>query len=175
MTLKIILNSTFLCSGILLFSQDLEALEKNVIEVSAKEIKELMNKSDKEYQLLYSYASWCKPCMEIIDQVLKLSKKDKIAFYPVVLDKLGSRYLEQTLKSLYIERGYTGKTYKPSAEYSKRYYKSYEKFVEDLIPSATKYGISFFVLFDKQGSVLYKSTYEIPKSESIKKIDALTD
>ena len=159
----------------LTFSQELETLEKNVIQITAEEIRDLFTAHNGKYSLLYSYASWCKPCEESIDTVLNLSKKESIELYIVIVDKIGSFYFEKTIESLYLDHNYTSKVYKPSPEYGRGYHKSYNRFIQELIPGAEDYGMSFFALFDKQGNNLYQSTYEIPKSESIKKIDELTN
>lgn len=158
-----------------LLGQDLEEIENNkVVQITTNELKDLFITEESKFNLIYSYASWCKSCEKSIDDVLKISQKESIKLYPIIIDRVGSFFFEKTIESLYLKHNYSGEVFKPSSKYGKGYSKSYNRFIQELIPEAKDFGLSFFALFDNSGKLLYSSTYNIPSDKSIAIIKDLT-
>ena len=57
--------------------------DNNVYLINNEDFDELLNLGSSEYKLVYTYAAWCKPCVETLPEVLDLVARNKnnIDFY----------------------------------------------------------------------------------------------
>ncbi len=145
-------------------------LLSNVVEISVDELKDKMGKSTNDFNLIYSYASWCKSCEKGVDSVISFQKAHNLGLYMIVPDNIGSFFLNKTLTSLYQSHGYTDRIYKSDATYVKRYFKSYQKFMSELIPEKKKFGLSVLALFNKKGELLYDGNWETTITEDLHQV-----
>lgn len=149
-------------------------LPEQIQIISAQDFYHLIDSSTKDYHLLYSFAYWCKPCLETIPGVLEVRNTyPNLQFYPLLTEKLDSRALLQNLEVLSEKYNYDDRVFTADPAYSKNIKKRYNALIEELAPDHTDFGLSLILLLNKEKEVLYATTWHQrseAKVEGLKKI-----
>lgn len=134
----------------------------------------LIEKSNKEFHLVYSFGYWCKPCRELMPDLMKtIESRTDIAFYPLIVENLESREVQKNADYLKQHFDYDGRIYSADLALGKKPYKRYQALVETLVPGHQEYGMSLMLVFDKSGKCLFASTYHMDKEEKLSEIQRI--
>ena len=76
----------------------------NIETLSKKDLLDLPNTNEKVW--IYAWASWCRPCIEKLPDLVKLSKRKDLTIYFVSIEKDGSK-----CHSLLTKNGFDGISY----------------------------------------------------------------
>lgn len=126
-------------------NQEIETLTK----------KELLNLSETNEKVwIYVWASWCKPCIEKLPDLVELSKQKDLTIYFISIEPDGSK-----CHSLLIQNGFKGKSYILETKYFK--HKKVDKVQYKLkklfgVEDDPNYGIPQNYLFQNGKFVKYK-------------------
>lgn len=60
-----------------------------------------MDDSSIDFHVLYSYGYWCKECVITLPKLMSLlDSSSRVTFYPLIVDKSDSIYVERNIKGL---------------------------------------------------------------------------
>ena len=149
--------------------------DSDIYSLNATELGSLILSSQKKYQLIYSYATWCKPCNETLPKILKfVNSNNNVQLYIINIEKDNSRSLKWTKDAFIKKFNYLNNTFMVSESYGKRSYKKYDRFIQVIAPGHKDYGLSLIILFDNNKNLLYASTYFEAVDAEITKLMNLT-
>ncbi|EMQ95704.1 hypothetical protein D778_01594 [Xanthomarina gelatinilytica] len=136
-----------------------------IYSLTENDIFNLIKNSNKDYHLIYSFATWCRPCREFFPEVLQLIKMRKnVELYIILIEKDNSKQLYNT--KLFFDRLNFDKPLFCVSNYEKgNWRKSYFKFINDIAPNHNEFGLSLSLVFDKHSRLLYASTHLESKTE----------
>lgn len=142
---------------------------QNIYDLDINELKNLIKVSSKEFHLIYTYGYWCKPCIETLPSVLKFESNAKLELYLINIENKDKDFL-RTKNFLKEKFDYLDNTFTITDDYGKSSWKKYKNFVEELVPGHNEYGMSLFILLNKNAEVLFASSYKQEKDLKIEKI-----
>jgi len=151
-------------------SDEPSKLPDQINVITAEKLYSIIDASPAKLHLLYSFAYWCKPCLETMPKVLEVMEDNpQVDFYPLTVEKFVSKYnhMEQNLAFLSEEYNYTGVVYAADPVYHKKAYKRYSALIAELAPNHTDFGLSLILLLDKNKNVLYATTWHQTSDEEI--------
>lgn len=139
--------------------------DATIFSLNKEAFDSLIDTSPKEYHLISTFTIDCKPCNRNIPKVLALLEQElNIQLYVLNIEDPDAIRQETTADVLRKEHRYIANSFTVSPEYGDDKWRRYNNFVDALAPRHTRYGISLFLLFNKEGSLLYASHYdETPK------------
>jgi len=144
----------------------------NVYSLNKTEFETLISESEKSYHLVYSFATWCKPCLESLPKVLYFIKNNpNVQLYILNIEKHDSKRQMDVKNFLYEKYNYTSNTFTVSEEYGKGKWKRYDTFINAIAPNHKEYGMSLFLLFSDKSNLIYASTYNETTDEILKLIE----
>ncbi|TYB73012.1 TlpA family protein disulfide reductase [Bizionia saleffrena] len=167
----------------LLFSQDKEYLNiKKYEELSINKIydlnTDLLHKyehNNGKYKILYSFATWCSPCVEFIPTIINLQKKlsnTNIYVYGIeTKTKRQAVYLD-----FFKNKNYQLPVFNLESKESSRRFKKYDKFLVDILGTKfnPKYiGLSKIIILDENFKVLFESNYNMNNDDIRTKIEQI--
>ena len=169
-------------------SQQIEVSRFNAVEVvdiednhvyliDNEDFDSLLNVGNSEYKLVYTYAAWCKPCIETLPKVLDLVEKNEneIDFYLITPEDENDNTEFKRIRYKLKEAGYKGPIFNISNKHSKRYKKKYISFVENISTEIKDYGLSLILFFDKDNKLLVSSTYLKDEKHYLDQIQQVLD
>lgn len=133
----------------------------NVYLIDNDDFDSLLNVGNSEYKLIYTYAAWCKPCVETLPKILDLvtRNKSKIDFYLITAQDENNTSEFNRIRYRLKEAGYEGPIFNISNKHSKRFKKKYISFVENISKEIKDYGLSLILFFAKDNDLRISSTY----------------
>lgn len=152
-----------------------EVLNSNKNEIYSLDKAEFdsLIKTDKDHQfhLVYSFATWCKPCVAFLPQLLHWKKNNpSVKLYILNIEKDGNDKLIHLKDFLRDKHNFNENTFMVSEEYGKGRWKKYDNFVSTMAPGHREYGMSLLLLYNKTGKLLYASTYNETENEELLKM-----
>lgn len=152
------------------YNQVLNEKTNDIYELDIEQLKNLIESSPKKYHLIYTFGYWCKPCIETLPEVLKLTNENKnIQLYLLNIEKK-DKAMMITRNFLRKKFNYLPNSFTVSSKYGNTRWGKYKDFVEELVPGHDEYGMSLFILLDKDYSVLYASNYNQEKEFRLNRI-----
>lgn len=154
-----------------------EIEDDNVYLIDNDDFDSLLNVGNSEYKLIYTYAAWCRPCIETLPKVLDLIEKNKneIDFYVISPEDENDNNEFHKIRYRLKEAGYKGPIFNISNKHSKRFKKKYISFVENISTEIKDYGLSLILFFDKDKNLLISSTYLKDKEHYLDQIQQILD
>ena len=121
-----------------------------------------------KFPLVYSFATWCKPCVAFLPDLLDWTENNPLVrLYILNIEKDGDKKLLRVKDFLREKHNFNANTFMVSDEYGKRRWKKYDAFVQEMVPGHDEYGMSLLLLYDKTGKLLYASTYNETDEEEL--------
>lgn len=151
------------------YNEVLNSNKNEIYSLNKTEFDSLI-KVDKshEFHLVYSFGTWCKPCIAFLPQLLDWTEKNPpVKLYILNIEKDGDDRLLRVKDYLRQKHNFNENTFRVSDEYGKRRWKKYDAFVQEMAPSHDEYGMSLLLLYDKTGKLLYASTYNETDEEEL--------
>lgn len=154
--------------------QNINKEEGNEIyKINKPILDDLLKASDKKYSLIYTFGTWCGPCVKKLPQVLELKKDfNNLTLLITTAEKNDSRYLWVTSDYFKKDALVNFPTFNVFNEFeNKRRWKKYDHFIQKVVPNHKDYGYSLLILIENAtGNVLYASTYNETADHEIKTI-----
>lgn len=142
-------------------------------KVTANQLKEIIKKSNKEFNIIYTYTDWCSPCVKEFPNVIKFCQVNNINLYIIILSKDGNADLQKFKNKFKEKYNFEGYLFNYSfgeiivKTVKKSNYKNFQGFIKELInekyESEIIYGSDNLILFNKNADIIYISkflTYE---------------
>ncbi|MFA7686369.1 MAG: hypothetical protein WCY25_00730 [Moheibacter sp.] len=185
--MKSLLHITFYLLSIIVLSQDkyksqniidydsiiskLNANDTEIYEINKNVLDSIMKKTDRDYIYLYTFAWWCEPCIKKLPHVLNLKKDfDNLQLLIITTEQDDSKQLLLTKKYKNDKFNITFPIFNISDNYSKRRWKKYDSFIQEVVPNHKDYGLSLSIILNKEREVIYASTYNESIEEEFQKI-----
>ncbi|MCZ6703895.1 MAG: hypothetical protein O6940_12765 [Ignavibacteria bacterium] len=152
------------------------------IIVDKNELMDEMGKNNSvRFHLIYTYAKWCKPCIEHLPKIINESKKiESLKLY--LLDYEDEASILGPSGHLLKKLNYSGVVFKISPKYDRKERRRYNNFLKSLNENLkedvfSKYlakghlGLSKYLLFDEKLKLIYVSSWETEnKLDDLKKL-----
>lgn len=151
------------------FDEALNSNKNEIYSLNKTEFDSLI-KMDKnhEFHLVYSFGTWCKPCVAFLPKLLEWSESNpSVKLYILNIEKDGDDKLLRVKNFLREKHNFNANTFMVSDEYGKRRWKKYDAFVQEMAPGHDEYGMSLLLFYDKTGKLLYASTYNETDEEEL--------
>ena len=159
---------------------DFEIVQKReVYGVNAEVLQKKIGENQNKYKLIYTFTDWCKPCREMMPEIITFVQSNESTVSPFFVTDLRkerdqkylSKYLtdinfEFPVYNILIESNIAGR----KGKYVKT---NYDRFVQKLTNGHENYGYGLILLFDKESRLLYKSTYLENHDQIVQKIKKL--
>ena len=140
----------------------IENLDKNeIFSLDKDEFLKLVSKSEKKYNLIVSFATWCSPCRKCLPALIKFAEEneDKINLYIINIEKDKSKNLLES-REFFKKINYSTPTFMVSEKYGKDRRTKYKRFIKDLIGekdfSDIYLGMFENILFDSNSNIILK-------------------
>ena len=164
----------------LISSSDFEVVQKKeVYGINAEILQKKIGKDQHHYKLIYTFTDWCKPCREMMPQIITFVNENKSTDSPYFVTDLRKERDEKYLSNYLYNINFEFPVYNillesNIAERKGKYVKTnYDRFVQKLTNGHENYGYGLILLFDKSSNLLYKSTYLENHDQIIQKIKKL--
>lgn len=145
-----------------------------IYSINSENIFELIKSSNKEYHLIYSFATWCAPCREYLPMLLDFIEKNKnVEIYILLIEKDGSKGLLNSKIFFDKIKTFNKPLFCITSDEYKKAKKIYYKFVKEIVPNHTEFGLSLNLLLNNKGEVLYASTYNENKEQVLENLNKL--
>ncbi|MEH6764687.1 MAG: hypothetical protein V7655_09330 [Aequorivita antarctica] len=135
-----------------------------IFTVDKNDIICLSQNSEKEKTLVYTFGTWCAPCLKHLPNAIELAKNYNLDFYVLLVDKENSdkelvaiQYLKQTEETTNFKIKVVNlkdKNGNPN--------KKYKQFLNEITPSSFENinDMSKYIILDKLGNVLMVSNWK---------------
>ena len=139
--------------------------KKEVYGVNAEVLQKKIGKDQSQYKLIYTFTDWCKPCREMMPQIITFIHENESKVSPYFVTDLrkerDQKYLSNYLNSINFEFPVYNILLESNIDDRKgKYVKtSYDRFVQKLTKGHQNHGYGLILLFDNDSHLLYKSTY----------------
>lgn len=145
-----------------------ELTSNNIAHLNTQEFVSVLDSSTKDFKVIYTFATWCKPCIEILPTVIEIANKDNVDFYLTTFEKINSSDYKDLVRFLK-KQDYGAKVnvYNIRNEDINNYKKNYLYFTKTIIPDKTNYGMGLIVVLNKQNKLLYASDWHQTKEQEI--------
>jgi thiol-disulfide isomerase/thioredoxin len=144
----------------IIYSNNLKEKTENVNFIDASKLDSIMKHSTKSYSLVYIYAYWCGPCRIETPKIIELAKNNpQVEIIFVNTDR--TKDYEMT-KNYLTSINFPYTSFTASEEYGKGR-RRLGNFIEAICPTCQndKMGYSSSILYNKEGKVIFSSTYEM--------------
>lgn len=154
------------------YNEVLNSNKNKIYSLNKNEFDALVKANNNhDFHLVYSFATWCKPCVEFLPKLLGwVESNTSVKLYILNIEKDGNKRLLDVKNFLFQNHKFTSNTYMVSEEYGKGRWRKYDAFVSEMAPGHEEYGMSLLLLYDKNGKSLYASTYNETSEEQLLKI-----
>ena len=138
-------------------------------KVSVLQLKEIIKKSNKEFNLIYTYVDWCAPCVKEFPTVIKYCKQNNINLFIIIQSKEGTVNLAKFKDKFKEKYNFEGNLYNFSFDKAlvktvkKSNYRNYQVYIKELIGENYKpeliYSSDNFILMNNNLKIIYISEY----------------
>ena len=140
------------------FSQEECNLRENSIGnakvVDASDIKCIAKNSEKKNTVLYTFATWCKSCIEHLDTTIKIKDDYDVNLFVLLIEKESSYWVQDAIDLLY-KKDPELQVLVLKDTYSKRISKKYKLFLNEITPKRFENyrGMSKYIILNQKGEV----------------------